>query len=136
MNRTTWIAAPLVFVSGLCALVYQVIWTRELRLVFGASTAASSAVIAIFIAGLGWGGLWFGRRVERSAQPLAFYGGLEVAIALWSAVTPWLIDGARWIYLGSGGSLSLGAVQSTLLRLALGALVLGPATWLMGGTLP
>ena len=26
--------APLVFVSGACALVYQIAWTRELRLVF------------------------------------------------------------------------------------------------------
>ena len=35
--------ASLLFFSGMCALVYQVAWTRELRLVFGASTAASAA---------------------------------------------------------------------------------------------
>ena len=35
--------AALLFTSGACALVYQVAWLRELRLVFGASTAASSA---------------------------------------------------------------------------------------------
>jgi predicted membrane-bound spermidine synthase len=58
-----------VFASGFCALIYQVVWTRELRFIFGASTAASSAVIAIVIAGLGFGGLWFGQRVERSARP-------------------------------------------------------------------
>jgi spermidine synthase len=136
LSRTTWIAAPLVFVSGWCALIYQVVWTRELRLVFGASTAASSAVIAIFIAGLGWGGLWFGRRVERSAQPLAFYAGLELGVAALSALTPWLLHAVRWLYFASGGSLTLGSTGSTLVRLALSALVLGPPTWLMGGTLP
>src|SRR5262245_10847450 len=112
------------------------VWTRELRFVFGASTAASSAVVAIFIAGLGWGGLWFGRRVERSQAPLRFYAVLEAGIALLSACTPWLIDGVRAVYLWTGGSPALGPVGSAAVRLVLSALVLGPATWLMGGTLP
>lgn len=47
---------PLPFGSGLCVLIYQVTWLRDLRLVFGASTAASAAVLAIFIGGLGVGG--------------------------------------------------------------------------------
>jgi spermidine synthase len=136
MNRTTWMVAPLVFGSGLCALIYQVVWTRELRFVFGASTAASSAVIAIFIAGLGFGGLWFGRRVERSAEPLQFYARLEFGIAAWCALTPALLALVRWVYVWSGGSLSLGGAGSTFVRLLLSSLVLGPATFLMGGTLP
>jgi hypothetical protein len=39
--------APLLFFSGICALIYQVAWLRELRLVFGASTPASAAVLAV-----------------------------------------------------------------------------------------
>lgn len=136
MTRTTWIATPLVFVSGACALIYQIVWTRELRLVFGASTAASSAVIAIFIAGLGLGGLYWGRRVERSARPLAVYAGLEIAVALAAALSPLLLWLVRSAYLASGGSLSLGGAGASAVRLLLSTLVLGPATWLMGGTLP
>ncbi|HKP60972.1 MAG TPA: fused MFS/spermidine synthase [Polyangiales bacterium] len=136
MSAGLWMALPLVFGSGFCALIYQVVWTRELRFVFGASTAASSAVIAIFIAGLGFGGLWFGRRVERSPAALRYYAVLEGGVALLSASTPWLLSLARWLYLGSGGSLALGASGSTLVRLLLATLVLGPATFLMGGTLP
>jgi spermidine synthase len=135
-QRATWLAVPLVFVSGLCALIYQVVWTRELRLVFGASTAASSAVVAIFIAGLGFGGLWWGRRVERTGQPLRFYALLELAIAATSGATPLLLYGVRLLYVETGGSLTLGLAGSTLVRLALAALVLGPPTFLMGGTLP
>jgi hypothetical protein len=33
----------------------QVAWMRELRLVFGATTASVAAVLAIFMAGLGLG---------------------------------------------------------------------------------
>jgi spermidine synthase len=135
-HRTTWIAAPLLFVSGFCALIYQVVWTRELRLVFGATTAASSAVVAIFIAGLGFGGLWFGRRVERSAHPLRFYALLELAIALFSALTPLLLYAVSELYVWTGGSLRLGPSGSSLVRLALATVVLGPPTFLMGGTLP
>jgi hypothetical protein len=54
MNKT-WAVASLLFVSGLWALVYQTVWMRELRLVFGASTLAGAAVLAIFMGGLGAG---------------------------------------------------------------------------------
>ena len=49
--------AALLFGSGLAALVYQTAWQRMLGLVYGASTAASAAVLAIFLGGLGLGGV-------------------------------------------------------------------------------
>lgn len=50
MAPRAWVVAGLLFASGLCALIYQTVWMRELRLVFGASTAASAAVLAILMA--------------------------------------------------------------------------------------
>src|SRR5882724_13353289 len=44
-----------------------------LRLVFGVSTAASAAVLAIFLGGLGLGGLLLGRRADRTRSPLRLY---------------------------------------------------------------
>ena len=72
----------LLFLSGLCALCYQVVWLRELRLCFGASTAASAAVLAIFMGGLGLGSLLLGGRADRQVQPLGFYAILEASIAI------------------------------------------------------
>lgn len=126
----------LVFCSGFCALVYQVAWVRELRLVFGASTPASAAVLAVFMGGLGLGGLVLGRRVEASARPLAFYGWLELGAALTAGITPWTVAAVRAAYLAAGGTASLGAFGGTVFRLLLTALVLGVSTFLMGGTLP
>jgi spermidine synthase len=136
LNRATRAATALVFMSGFCALVYQVVWMRQFRLVFGASTSASAAVVAIFIAGLGTGGLVLGRRVERSRQPLLFYAQLETGIAVFSALTPWLLAAARNVYIASGGTLALGMVGASAVRLVLATLVLGIPTFLMGGTLP
>jgi spermidine synthase len=128
--------AILLFSSGFCALVYQTAWLRMLRLVFGASTAASAAVLAIFMGGLGFGGLLLGRMADRRRSPLRFYGGLEAGIALAAGLSPWLVVLIQKVYVGLGGSASLGLAGGTLVRLLLSALVLGIPTFLMGGTLP
>ncbi len=128
--------ALLLLASGLCALVYQIAWLRLLRLTFGASTAASAVVLAIFMGGLGLGGLLLGRRAEQSANPLNLYGWLETWIALSAGLSPWLIATVRAGYITLGGTAVLGEVAGTLLRLLGAALVLGVPTFLMGGTLP
>ena len=77
MRARTWQVGALLFGSGCCALVYQIGWLREFRLIFGASTAASAAVLAIFIGGLGLGGLLLGPRADRHPRPILFYAQLE-----------------------------------------------------------
>ena len=80
--------------SGACALIYQTVWLREFRLIFGASTAASAAVLAIFMGGLGLGSALLGRRADRYPRLLRFYGNLELLIAASAALSPlllWLI---------------------------------------------
>src|SRR6476659_10000368 len=92
MKRRLLRVALLLLLSGMTALIYQVAWMRELRLVFGISTAASAAVLAIFMGGLGLGGWLLGRRADASPRPLDFYGRLELAIALSAALTPlWIL---------------------------------------------
>ncbi len=109
---------------------------RELRLVFGATTAAVAAVLAIFMAGLGIGSAVLGKRADRAANPLFMYGALEAGIALSVAVSPWLMAFGGSIYIGLGGQESLGFVGATALRLALAAVVMAIPSFLMGGTLP
>ncbi len=128
--------ALLLLGSGFCALVYQVAWLRALRMIFGGSTAASAAVLAIFMLGLGVGGIILGRKAARVASPLRMYGLLELAIALLAAASPLLVLAARSAYLGLGGSSVLGSGGSTVMQLLLALLVLGAPTFLMGGTLP
>jgi spermidine synthase len=72
MNIGVFPAAMFLFLSGLCALVYQLAWLREFRLVFGATSAASAAVLAVFMGGLGIGNLLRGRRADRHPRPLLF----------------------------------------------------------------
>ena len=115
--------AGLLFLWALRPKLYQVAWLREFRLVFGASTAASAAVLAIFMGGSGVGNAWLGRRADRHPRPLLFYARLELGVAVSAAASPLLIDRIRWIYIALGGKLALGSVGATLVRLALSALV-------------
>lgn len=136
MRPTFGRIATVLFLSGFCSLVYQVAWLRNLRLVFGVSTASTAVVLAIFMGGLGLGGAWLGRRVERVSNPLAFYSLLELGIALSAAASPLLIGLARALYVHLGGVSALGMTAATFLRLGLSLLILGVPTTLMGGTLP
>lgn len=128
--------ALLLFASGFCALIYQTAWLRMFRDTFGASTSASAAVLALFMGGLGLGGLVLGRRADREASPLGFYARLEMGIALAAALSPLLVLLVQKIYLGLGGSARLGLAGGTAVRLVLATLVLFLPTFLMGGTLP
>ena len=127
--------APLLFASGACALAYQTAWTREFRLIFGASTAASAAVVAVFMGGLGLGGWLIGSRADERPDPLRFYARLEALVAVTAATTPWLLVLVRQAYIALGGSVAMGPHLGMLSRLLLAGLVLLVPTVLAGGTL-
>ena len=134
--RSTWKVAALLFCSGACALIYQTVWMRQFRLIFGASTAATAAVLAIFMGGLGLGSAILGKRADAQPNPLRFYGTLELMIAAAAALSQPLLWLVAKIYFATGGSVTLGLLVASMVRLALATLVLGAATVLMGGTLP
>lgn len=138
-NEKEWrlpFLAGLLLLSGACGLVYQTAWLREFRLIFGGSTAATAAVLAVFMGGLGVGGAWWGRRAERSPDLLRMYARLEIGIGVSAAATPFLLDLVRMLYVRTGGVLTLGTLGATVAQLALTALVLGVPCVLLGGNLP
>src|SRR5882757_6683801 len=74
----------LFFCSGATALVYEVIWSKYLALMFGSTVQAQTVVLAVFMGGLALGNRVFGRRGDKSAKPLAMYGYLEVMIGIYA----------------------------------------------------
>ena len=130
------LVSALLFCSGFCGLAYQTAWFKELRLIFGSSTPATGAVLAIFMGGLGIGGVVLGKRADNVPNPLRFYGVLEILIGVFAGLSPLLVVFAQLVYATLGGSVTVGFVPATLARLFLSVLVLGAPTFLMGGTLP
>lgn len=128
--------AVIVFVSGLCSLAYQVVWLREFRLIFGGAAPAASAVLAVFMGGLGLGGLYLGKRVEASAYPGRIYAWIEAGITLATLLSPLLMALIGKAYILTGGVQTLGLPLATLLQILMTVIVIGPACFMMGGTLP
>jgi spermidine synthase len=138
LDRRTSFAAvlALLFCSGFCALVYQVLWLRQLSLVFGVTIHAASTVLAAFMMGLAVGSLLAGRLARRIVRPLAAFGLVEIMIGLSALATPLGLEAADVAYGWLHRRLSGGAVPMTLARLSGSFLVLLVPTMLMGLTLP
>jgi spermidine synthase len=128
--------ALLFFGSGVCALVYQVMWLRLLSLVFGVTVYAASTVLAGFMAGLGLGSFVGGRIAARITRPLAAFGLAEILVGITAFLTPSVLDALTQLWVSLHDSLpdSLGAI--TVIRFIVAFLVLIVPTSLMGATLP
>ena len=126
----------LFFCSGATALVYEVIWSKYLTLLFGSTIQAQTVVLAVFMGGLALGNRLFGRRADRARQPLAFMAALKSPLAFtrfsFQPFTSWptffLRRQGRSFWTTAAGCCCLKGVLSV-------GLLLGP-TMLMGGTLP
>jgi len=122
--------------SGAAGLVYEVVWARQLVLVFGNTTQAVSAILTGFFGGLALGSLIGGWVADRIARPLRLYGLLEIVLVGVVLVTPLTFDLLHELYRGVYPRLSTIPVALALVRFLLAVLALAPATVLMGATLP
>ncbi|SSW62313.1 Polyamine aminopropyltransferase [Achromobacter veterisilvae] len=124
-----WAPAGLLVFSGAAALIFQILWIKQLSLIVGVEVHAIAVAVSAFFFGLALGSAWLGRLADRSARPLRLYAGIELGVAL-------LALGVTWA-LAHGGPLFARAEQawSWLAWLAMLAVVAIPPI-LMGGTLP
>ena len=53
------------FISGLCGLLYEVVWIRVAGTVIGNTTYAIGTVVGVFMGGLALGAWWGGRAADR-----------------------------------------------------------------------
>ena len=131
-----WPLYLLFLLSGMAALIYQVMWARSFGLVFGTTTRAASMVLASFFLGMALGNLLGGRWTRSRAGALRGYGVAEVAIAVGAvAVLLWLAA-YRAVYpalyqspLGSG-------LPLLSLQMLLAVAAMAPPCVAMGATLP
>jgi len=124
------------FLSGACGLVYQVVWTRKLVLLFGTTAYAVSTVLSIFFLGLGVGSFLGGRVADRAKRPLAIYGLFEIAIGLWALFFIAFIGWGEGIVVALLRHFSAGYAAGIALRAALAVVFLMIPVVLMGATLP
>ena len=129
-RRSRIISAVLhvVFVlSGIAALLYQLIWQRSLLVLYGSNTESVAMIVSAFLVGLGIGSLAGGlvsRR--RGVQLVLIFSTAELLIGCYGLLS---LDLFHWV-----GDITLraGTLETGILAFAL---LLVPTT-LMGATLP
>jgi len=122
--------------SGAAALVYQVLWVRELGLLFGSTAQAAALTIAIFFSGIALGGWLFARRAPAVARPLRAFGLVEIGVAL-TALGHFLIADAYFaLYPALHAAVGGNPLLETVVKALVAATILLPSAILMGGTLP
>ncbi|NNL66358.1 MAG: hypothetical protein HKP30_08960 [Myxococcales bacterium] len=140
---TRGVALFLTVVTGFSGLVYEVTWQKGLAILLGSHSEATAAVLAIFLGGLSLGYSVFGRichrhvsaaaEAGRPTRLLLLYGIVEAGIGAWAIAFPALFEGVRAL------SVAL-TVPSDAVAFGIDvvwtALLIGPPTVLMGGTIP
>ena len=124
------------FFSGFAGLVYEVVYAKALGVTFGGTALAANTVLMTYMGGMALGAWLGGIFAERTHQPLRLYAIFEAIIGLYAAVTPFLFSGIQSLYVALAMDSPPDAIWLTVLRMSLGAAVLGLPTILMGATLP
>lgn len=118
--------------SGMCALIYEVVWFQLLELVIGATAVSIGMLLATFMGGMCLGALALPRLVARHHHPLRIYALLEAGIAAVAILVLLVVPMVGKVYTATLGHTFAGI----LLRGVICALCLLPPTVLMGATLP
>jgi spermidine synthase len=124
------------FLSGACGLLYQVVWTRQLVLLFGATHQAVATVLSIFFLGLGAGSLWGGKLADRTPRPLAAYGIFEIIIGLWAAAFLVTVTYGEAAVVEALRAFAFSRTGGVALRAVMALILLFVPVFLMGATLP
>jgi spermidine synthase len=134
--RMTFVAVMLCFLaSGMAGLIYQVVWTRYLALFLGHTSYAVVCVLVAFMGGLAVGNAWLGAQADRR-NPLAWYGWLEIGIALYAIVFPFYYELCDRAFLGVARQFTPGNGAILVLKFLFSLATILVPTTLMGATFP
>ncbi len=132
----TWAIGAMFFLSGFAGLCYEVIFAKSLGLAFGSTSRASTLVLATYMGGIALGSWLGGRWGSRVSNPVRAYALVEAGIALWCALSPFLMEWAHALYVlvARGSPPSSTGLMPLQGLFALGLLL--PPTLLMGISMP
>jgi spermidine synthase len=124
------------FLSGAAALILQVLWTRMLGHVFGATSLAVSTTLTAFMGGLALGSHLAGKRAAKMKHPVLMFAILESAVGLYGLIVPGLLSLMPAVQRAIGLDLHTGVLGYAILRFVVVSLILLLPTTAMGATLP
>lgn len=125
--------------TGATSFVYEITWVRMLSLALGTTLHSFELMLAAFIAGIAFGGLWLRHRADHMAHPLRVAGWVQVLMGLAALASMFVYAQAfEWVgwlmrvIVRSAEGYGLYSVASAVIAVA----VMFPAAFFAGMTLP
>ena len=78
-----WTAA----ITGMSSFIYEIVWTRLISLLLGASVYSFEIMLAVFIAGLAIGSWLVRRRIEQVVEPVALLAKVQIAMGVFAMLS-------------------------------------------------
>jgi spermidine synthase len=119
-------------VSGVAALIYEIVWLQLLQLVIGSSAVSLAVLLGTWMGGMCLGSLLFARFVTPARSALKVYATLEAGTAVFGILVLFALPLVEKLYI-AGVSHGL---PGMILRGLACVICLLPPTLLMGATLP
>lgn len=138
-RSTVAVVLCIALLTGASSFVYEITWVRMLSLALGTTLHSFELMLAAFIAGIAFGGLWLRHRADRMASPLRVAGWVQVLMGL-AALGSMFVYAQAFEWVGwlmrvivrSAEGYGLFSVASGVIAVA----VMFPAAFFAGMTLP
>ncbi len=98
-NKTKNLILIAFALSGMTALIYEVVWTRPLQLIFGSTIYAVSTMLTTFFIGFALGSYLFRNTADKTKNPLLLFSALEFSIGLYGLIIIYLFNILPSIYI-------------------------------------
>ena len=138
-DRTVVAVLCIALLTGASSFVYEITWVRMLSLALGTTLHSFELMLAAFIAGIAFGGLWLRHRADRMVSPLRAAGWVQVLMGLAALASMFVYAQAfEWVgwlmrvIVRSAEGYGLYSVASAVIAV----LVMFPAAFFAGMTLP
>lgn len=137
--RQVWLVLLVAALTGASSFVYEITWVRMLSLALGTTLHSFELMLAAFIAGIAFGGLWLRNRADKMESPLRVAGWVQVWMGLAALASMFIYANSfEWV-----GWLMKVIVRSAegyaaynLASGVIAVLVMFPAAFFAGMTLP
>ncbi len=139
--QNNWIRLILcaAFFTGMGSFIYEIAWIRMLSMVLGASTHSFELMLSAFITGLGIGGFWIRKRIEKLENPVYFAAMIQIIMACFALLTIVLYNNSFYLqsfFMSALKESDEGYLLYNLTSHAIALLIMLPTTICAGMTLP
>lgn len=129
------------FGTGLSSFMYEIGWIRLLSMIIGSATHSFEIMLSAFVFGLAIGGLWVRKRMDRFRRPELVLGIVQLIMGIAAVATlplyHWAVGAIGWLLVDSEAARTEALWQQfNVLRYLLCLLIMFPATFCAGMTLP